>query len=668
MSVFAPFRFSPVNNWVYFPDWADQVSHDIPFEDGWSGEIELELHAHSEVLVGGARRAATKQAAGEVWPFQLPDGKWAIPPSTLKGAIRALVETVSFAKLGDWIDDKRFGVRDLSPGARKFYGNRLNMNTGRNKKKPVRTRVRAGFLSRSDNGLQLRKCRFARIEYQELHPLLGLHGTELHPELDAGERYKVVPEESRFSTQLLVEPEKARDHHSLKWDGTRSELWLSYGLASTPKNGEPTTKGFVVLTGSPQEYTDQRRQKHFEFFFHDVDSAPTDNAISEHVFQEFLDIHAPDDGREQSTAWKYLNEKGHPSFKPFKDGGEIPIFYLEEKNEIVSFGLAMMFRLAHKLTTRDLLLNSHADHGSATPDLASLIFGEIADETSGRGLKGRVAFDLAVAKLPQGETISATDGNVALLGPKASDHTKYVSQPGDKQNGQLPQSPDQHGNLRLETYATYTSQSDGNPQRGQPVLKGRKIWPASTAANQAYAFDTLPSLQSSVGGKNQEISKSAQVRLWALPKGTTFRTTLRFHNMKHVELGALLWALSFGDDAALRARSAKDVKKVHRIGAGKPLGFGHVSMRFAGGDLRPNKALSESAPFGGMITKLIKEFSDHMEEVAKARQSTWRDSPQINAVLAASDPDENKNLQLRYMSVDQHTAAKKAGRFLPEYP
>ena len=430
MSVFAPFRFSPVNNWVYFPDWADQVSHDVPFEDGLSGSIELEILARSEVLIGGPRRTAIQDVAGEVWPLQLPDGRYAIPPSSLKGAIRALVETVSFAKLGDWIDDKRFGVRDLSPGARKFYGNRLNRNTGRHRNRPVRTRVRAGFLSRSDKGLQLRECQFARIEYQELHRLLGLHGTELHPESDAGERYEVVRDTSRFSAQLFVARETAHNHAL----GGRN-LWLSYSLASEPGNGEPTKNGYIVLTGSPQEYTNGRRQKHFEFFFHDVDPAPSDKTISERVFQEFLDIHAPDDGREHSAAWTYLNETGHPSFKPFQDGGEIPIFYLEEEGEIVSFGLAMMFRLAHRLTTKDVLLNSREDHTSDSPDLPSLIFGEVADRETGRGLKGRVAFDLAVATLPQGQSISPTDSNVALLGPKASDQTKYISQPVNEQNG-----------------------------------------------------------------------------------------------------------------------------------------------------------------------------------------------------------------------------------------
>ena len=47
----APFNFVPLNEKVFFPDWADQISHDIPFSDGESGEIELELEAQTPIFV-----------------------------------------------------------------------------------------------------------------------------------------------------------------------------------------------------------------------------------------------------------------------------------------------------------------------------------------------------------------------------------------------------------------------------------------------------------------------------------------------------------------------------------------------------------------------------------------------------------------------------------------
>ncbi|MBQ7691820.1 MAG: hypothetical protein IJT30_11620, partial [Muribaculaceae bacterium] len=48
----APFNFVPLSDKVYFPAWADQISHDVPFSDGLSGELELTITAETPILVG----------------------------------------------------------------------------------------------------------------------------------------------------------------------------------------------------------------------------------------------------------------------------------------------------------------------------------------------------------------------------------------------------------------------------------------------------------------------------------------------------------------------------------------------------------------------------------------------------------------------------------------
>src|SRR5688500_2374848 len=132
MSVFAPFRFAPIHRWVYLPEWGPLVSHDVPFKDGLSGEIELEIRAETPLLVGGPRRKPTEKSEGEVWPYQLPDGRFAIPPSSLQGMIRSILEIATFGRLGPWIDDRRYGIRDLTPPAEPYYQGRLNDVRGSN--------------------------------------------------------------------------------------------------------------------------------------------------------------------------------------------------------------------------------------------------------------------------------------------------------------------------------------------------------------------------------------------------------------------------------------------------------------------------------------------------------------------------------------------------------
>ena len=47
----APYNFVPLNEKVFYPPWSDDVSHDIPFSDGESGEIELKIEAKSPIFI-----------------------------------------------------------------------------------------------------------------------------------------------------------------------------------------------------------------------------------------------------------------------------------------------------------------------------------------------------------------------------------------------------------------------------------------------------------------------------------------------------------------------------------------------------------------------------------------------------------------------------------------
>ena len=51
MAIRAPFNFVPVSDKVFFPEWADQINHDIPFSDGLSGTINLKITAESPIFV-----------------------------------------------------------------------------------------------------------------------------------------------------------------------------------------------------------------------------------------------------------------------------------------------------------------------------------------------------------------------------------------------------------------------------------------------------------------------------------------------------------------------------------------------------------------------------------------------------------------------------------------
>ena len=114
MSIHAPFNFVPLTDKVFFPIWANQISHDVPFEDGTSGVLKLKITAETPVFV---RNGHTKQDAEEkndtFTSFsKSPDGQFFIPASSLKGSIRNVFEILSFSKMSK-IDNKRYSIRDL---------------------------------------------------------------------------------------------------------------------------------------------------------------------------------------------------------------------------------------------------------------------------------------------------------------------------------------------------------------------------------------------------------------------------------------------------------------------------------------------------------------------------------------------------------------------------
>ena len=167
--------------------------------------------------------------------------------------------------------------------------------------------------------------------------------------------------------------------------------------------------------------------------------------------------------------------------------------------------------------------------------------------------------------------------------------------------------------------------------------------------------------------KNQETvtpaapeQRNVASTLHPLEKGARFKGRMRFHNLRPVELGGLLWALTWGGDATKR----------HALGMGKPLGFGQISVEIdtAASQMQPNAA--EATP---AIAELIETFRQHMEAAAKkAGKPAWQNSAQLRELLAMADPDraQGKNLTALHLGKsrdNEFVNAKKERLVLPVY-
>ena len=69
--VHAPYNFVPLSGYVHEIDWGDQISWDVPFPDGISGHLEVELEVVTPLCVGGEH----EEEGNHVKPFRTLDDK-----------------------------------------------------------------------------------------------------------------------------------------------------------------------------------------------------------------------------------------------------------------------------------------------------------------------------------------------------------------------------------------------------------------------------------------------------------------------------------------------------------------------------------------------------------------------------------------------------------------
>ncbi len=383
----APFNFVPLSEKVFFPDWADRVSHDIPFSDGESGEIEITITAKSPIFIRDHK---------EPEKFCNYNGEYYIPATSVKGMVRNVLEIMSFSKMSFFNDDT-YAVRDLRN--RELYMSKMT---------PENTFC--GWLKKTDSGYIIEDCgKAGRIKHSEIDKIFnidfaskfrqGKFGNKANDKT-AEKKYKLIGEDKNFEHNFTY----------IKKDVNR-EIYRydKYG----------TKKGTLVLTGQPSARKEPRGQrpsgKVYEFvFFESKDTLK----VSKKVFDNFLFAYF--DGRttepKESPDWSFWKKK-------LAKGEKVPIFFQKNGKEVLHFGLSYLYKLPYKHSIKDGLPPLHNDKRL---DLSQTIFGHIQDDNA---LKGRVQFSHFKAV----KNINPLKPRKEILGtPRASYYPIYIKQRKDK--------------------------------------------------------------------------------------------------------------------------------------------------------------------------------------------------------------------------------------------
>jgi CRISPR-associated protein (TIGR03986 family) len=613
----APYNFVPLSPEVYFPDWADVATHDVPFEDGICGVLPFEIVAESPIFV----RGADGQPPDEF--FRLPDGTHAIPGTSIRGMLRNVLEIATYGKLGRF-NDHRYGVRDLHN--RTLYGDHMARIQNR---RPVPL-VTAGWLERrgdpddedNETPAEITPCDFAKLEYGMLIEEATRRG---NPTFDPGRKQSASEKYRswRGTRQILAQTEMFRPA------GSDTSYLGDFGRVTRLGQGRT---GTLVFTGQPSQWRRNRvggkpsgagNPKHHDFVFFDRPEARP-LPVSQRVYRDFTFIHS--DRGQQGRATSRPNVEWEYWRRAFVNGERVPIFFLLDPEKaprervLWSFGLAMMFRLAYRLSIGDAVSNAQPDFGDPRLDFVETLFGH---EGSGRSdgdrqrapLKGRIS--IGAARL-QGSPNVVTRPIRAVLGaPKASYYPNYI--------------------LQSPNTSAYVTLMDRNAR----VRGWKRYRPQSAQMNPR-----LP----------QGASDSVITAFSPLREGSRFRGNLRVHNVRPVELGALLWALDFG--------GADNC--FHMLGMARSIGFGRVRFKLAA-DAATRCTNMEGR--GVDLDACRAAFVAEMTRFAKEKQipGEWQRSESIDHLLANARPIPEGSDDGRHMRLDhsqwrnEFVTAKKEG-------
>lgn len=566
----APYNFVPLNEDVFFPEWADYISHDVPFKEGKSGKIELTITAESPIFIRGREEAYPNGGEWKQYRFPKFDKKNYIPGSSIRGMLAHQLEIISFGKLQHFNDDQH-SYRDWEN--EKLYNKSQFSNN------------KCGWLYKNSSGCFCIQGdqKIIRINHKEIDKASG---TDFHDFFTGNEINSVKYDE------------KSDEHKTAKFKYERhlscsESLVLKVSEANTEdrrtiykanQEGEEKT---LVLTGqSSKRNSFSEKGKHLEFLFPMFNANLSENFKLENdkgeplsVYEDFLRTY---DG---AVDWKFWKEK-------LKNNEPVPVFYEERGNGVKSIGLSMLYKLSYKKSVGQLIEEQSPKHvDNCKWDLAECIFGSVSGKTS---LKGRVEISHAFSSNGE-ETNSEEPTIITLGGPKSSYYPFYIEQKNIDANanckGSLKGSLDNKGK-HSGTYKTY---NDGN-------IAGRKKYPV-----KGWFTKT----------ENAEMSSTTSA-FFPLKTGTTFTTTLCYHNLLPHELGAILSTLTFHNSPNCR----------HQMGTAKALGYGkiHVEIDYEKSNLIENNALKYMACFEKTMNQ------------ANVVSGDWHLSEQIKENLALSTP------------------------------
>jgi hypothetical protein len=631
----AGFRFIPIDRQVVEPPVAfDDLNLAQPLAGGSiSGSLEITWTAETPVCIGVGDDPVTPIRIG---------GTYILPGASLRGMVRAVTEIATFSHLGHINAARHYGVRtydqnDMPPAPQRHGAQDLKAGW---------LVYHPGSQGKVDQGeWRLKECQ---------PTISGSSRGYWHVRFN-----ELLASVAGFTEDTWRKANLAAKYDALITAGLNRQItWYDFGqdnmpgapnlakAAADPAWNQPDRQrrravGFLVCAGPTDIPPLPRQPKSREALF----SLPASHAghlLPNSFIQLFHSLHSNPGrhGREPTHNWRFwLAAKGWlGAFRATHDAARdpdpsgytlypgVPVFFhgdprlasgeaesrpMAERGFFI--GLTRVLRLPWPLSVGDVADRLYHDPDPAHParrrhyevprlakpggwDFARALFGALDDahldgpEAEARraaqgdpeALSGRVAFGPGFA-LDNPQPRCTAEGVFGT--PRESYYPFYLARARNAAGS---------GTQRYDD-------DDAVPAGRKRYVVRRRLTP-------------LPQ-----GNANADVRTHVQF----LPPGTRFAGKVRFHNLHPVELGALLWALTFGEwDNGRRYR--------HQIGRAKAQGYGVLRADIV---LRPLKVTNDQA---ALPEHYLARFRDYM---TASLGRDFETTDQIVLLRRYADPD-----------------------------
>lgn len=522
------------------------AGHSSYRHDYWSGRISVSLTTETPLLIPDAANLEEKQQGHKVYDIRLnADGKPNLPITSVKGMLRSAFEIIT---------NSRYCIFEK-------HKDRLAYRT------PPEIAVLPARVESKDNQLYLR--------IMDDNNLVGKTAKLERYQPKSRNRDKG---ESRVATKYQGLNQKPQ-HGDAVW------VKLNKGKVEKiiPRTQAPSDnswkKGWVCVTGA-----NIGNKKNERVFIENnnvklIPITPKIKSLWEELIKNYQQIHIKDLEKRKQNRQSYTDYLGdkpsdtgwsrhiwNQNDLEFKEG---TLCYVEfQNNQITAIQPVTISRRLYSVPPADLLpesLQPAKDINELSP--ADRVFGWVNQNGKG-SYKGNLRiFNLNC--LTENSIERFNDEN----NPDGFPLT-ILGQP-QPQQARFYQAKDKEGNPLQADIAKkegYSSEKQG--------LRGRKVYPHHQGLPVGY-WDNPNQDRTTIRpendsnycqeyrqprGENEKTDQNRSIKAWVKPQ-VEFKFTLDIINLSSVELGALLWLHSLPKN------------HYHRLGGGKPLGFGSISLK-----------------------------------------------------------------------------------------